>query len=269
MRRGGLFWGAVLILIGFVLLLENLGFFEGLGISAWGLLWPALLILLGLFFLWGTLFGRRSPVQEELDIPSQGVNKGRVELNHGAGRLTIRGGAAPENLMEGIFSNGVDHHSRLSGDLLDVDFKVPTNSFFLFPFAWGPEFGHDWSIRLNPDIKTAIDLRTGANEARLDLSDLQVTDLRLRTGASSTEVNLPVRAGYTRVDIESGAASVTLRVPENVAARIQASGGLAEIKIDQTRFPRQGNGYQSPGYDLGTDKADIIVETGVGTVKVI
>jgi hypothetical protein len=123
-------------------------------------------------------------------------------------------------------------------------------------------------VRLNPGVRLAIDLRTGANEARLDLSSLLVTDLRLQTGASSTEVSLPLQSGYTRVNIESGAASVTLRVPENVAAKIIASGGLSDIKIDQSRFPRMGNEYQSAGYEMAENKADIHIETGVGSVRI-
>ena len=234
----------------------------------WNLLWPAFLILLGLFFLWGTLFGRRTPAGKEVLIPADGVEKAKVQFNHGAGRLTIAGGAAPSNLIEGTFSNGVDYNTRQDGGLLSIDLKIPSNSFLFFPFSWGAGYGHDWNVRLNPDVRLGVDLRTGANDARLDLSDLQVTDLRLQTGASSTEVNLPSHAGYTRVEVESGAASVSLRVPANVAARIQASGGLSEIKVNPSRFPRLGNGYQSAEYDTAANKADILIETGVGSVRI-
>jgi hypothetical protein len=269
MTRGGLFWGAVLIIVGLLLLLENLGLLDAWGVSVWNLLWPAFLILLGLYFLWGTLFGRRSLSPEEVTIPAADIQKAKIQFNHGAGRLTIAGGTAPSNLVEGIFSGGVDYTSKQDGDLFAIHLKVPPNSFLFFPFSWGTGYGHDWLVRLNTDVRLAVDLRTGANDARLDLSELQVTDLRLQTGASSTEVTLPTRAGYTRVEVESGAASVTLKVPANVAARIQASGGLSEIKVDQSRFPKVGNGYQSSEYDTAMNKADIRVETGVGSVKII
>jgi hypothetical protein len=268
MRRGGLLWGAILVIIGLVLLLENTGFLDSLGVDVWNLLWPSLLILLGLYFLWGTLIGRQGQSAEEVAIPVTGIQKARIQFNHGAGRLTITGGAGPANLVEGSFSNGVDHVSRQEGDLLSVDLKVPRDTFFFFPFSWWSTQGHDWVVRLNPEVRLAVDLHTGANEARLDLSELQVTDLRLQTGASSTDVNLPARAGFTRVNVESGAASVTMRVPETVAAKIHASGGLAEIKVDQARFPHTGSVYQSSGYDSAENKAEIFVETGVGSVRI-
>jgi hypothetical protein len=43
---------------------------------------------------------------------------------------------------------------------------------------------------------------------------------------------------------------------------------LSEISVDQNRFPRTGNGYQSADYDTAANKVDILIETGVGSVKV-
>ena len=59
----------------------------------------------------------------------------------------------------------------------------------------------------------------------LDLRDLKVTDLKLETGASATEVTLPASAGFTRVKVQAGAARVDMRVPGGVAARIKTSAG--------------------------------------------
>jgi hypothetical protein len=268
MRRGGFFWGAVLVILGIFLLLDNLGFLDALGVNLWNLLWPAFLILLGLWFLWGTLFGRRAQESQQVSVPSEGAEKARIHIQHGAGRLTIGSGTAPGNLLEGAFSGGVDQRSRRAGDTLEVDLKVPANSLWVFPFAWGPGFGHDWSIRLRPDTLLAIDLSTGANDAQLDLTDLKVTDLRLQTGASSTELTIPAAAGFTRAEIESGAASVSIRIPPAVAARIRAKGGLADINVDQNRFPRSGDAYQSSDYDFAANKIDLLIQTGVGSVRI-
>ena len=51
MRRSGLIWGAVLVFIGIILLLDNLGLFDALGISLWDVIWPLLLILFGVWIL--------------------------------------------------------------------------------------------------------------------------------------------------------------------------------------------------------------------------
>ena len=95
-----------------------------------------------------------------------------------------------------------------------------------------------------------------------------VTELRLETGASSTDITLPAKAGYTKAKINAGAASASVRVPSGVAARIQVSGGLASINVDPDRFPRQGGIYQSPDYDAASNKVDLTIDTGVGSISV-
>jgi hypothetical protein len=70
------------------------------------------------------------------------------------------------------------------------------------------------------------------------------------------------------VRIEAGAASIVLRVPENVAARIRVGGALSGVQVDRDRFPRQGDVYQSPDYETAENKAEIHVETGVGSITV-
>jgi hypothetical protein len=65
-----------------------------------------------------------------------------------------------------------------------------------------------------------LNLKTGASANQFDFTDLRLTDLKLETGASSTDLTLPANAGQTKVDIEAGAASVVIRIPPTAAARI-------------------------------------------------
>jgi hypothetical protein len=57
-------------------------------------------------------------------------------------------------------------------------------------------------------------------------------------------------------------------VPAGVAARIRAEAGLSDMKVDRSRFPRQGVYYQSPDYETAANKADVTVQMGVGSVEV-
>ncbi len=54
MRRPAVFWGTVLVLVGLVLFLDNLGVFGDL--SVWRLIWPLLLIAVGVWVLVGTVW---------------------------------------------------------------------------------------------------------------------------------------------------------------------------------------------------------------------
>jgi hypothetical protein len=264
MRRSTLFWGTIIILIGVLLLINNL-----FDINIGKLIWPLILIVLGLWVLWGVFAAPRGFETEEATIPLEGATKARIQINHGAGRLRVSGGAGAGELATGTFGGGLDYRTSQEGDTLAVKMGIRTSpQYLVFPWMWGPGRALDWSVSLNETIPLSLDLQTGANEARIDLSSLQVTDLQLQTGASSTQVTLPANAGHTRAVIRSGAASVSVRVPSGVAARIKAHGGLADIRIDRSRFPRAGGVYESEDYASAQNRVDIDIETGVGSVDV-
>jgi hypothetical protein len=265
MNRQSAFWGLLLILIGVLFIFGNL-----LQIDVWGLVWPIVLILLGAWIVWGVISGQQPRETEVMAIPLDGASRARVHLRHGAGRLTLGPGVEEGELLSGSFDGGVDHQSHREGDGLDVKIRVPVGDWSLFATPWTrwQRGGLEWRVALNGSIPLDLDLGTGASESRLDLRELQVTSLRLNTGASATELTLPAHAGFTEARLRSGAASLNVWVPEGVAARIRASGGLAEIAVDRERFPRQGSFYQSPDYETAVNRVDLDIETGVGSVRV-
>ena len=78
----------------------------------------------------------------------------------------------------------------------------------------------------------------------------------------------PANAGYTFMKAEIGAASLSIQIPSNVAARIRATGGLASISVDSSRFPKSNGIYQSPDYETAANKVEIRVDAGVGSVNI-
>lgn len=262
MKPNTLFWGIVLILLGGLLLLGNLGI---LSVDVWSVLWPALVILLGVWMLLG-VFLRRSPTTEHASVPLEGARRARLRLNHGAGRLQVQAGAGPGSLAEGDFGGGLELRKRLDGDTLEATLGLPPQVWS--PFGWGPGSSLDWSVRLGRDLPMRLELDTGANEASVDLSELLVEELRLNSGASSTTLTLPASAGQTRAKISVGAASVRINIPQGVAARIHTTSGVASISVDRERFPRSAGVYQSPDYDAAANKVDLDIEAGVGSIDV-
>lgn len=262
MRRGTLFWGLALVLIGLLLLLDNLGFLAG--INVWSLVFPLFLIALGAWIIWGR-FISKAPAREHVSIPLQGAQRVRVQLKHGAGKLQIASQPNLDDILEGDFDGGLDYQTREVGDVMEVVMKVPSYSF---PVFGTPGFSLDWDCKFNPDIPFALDIETGASESQIDLKDMQVEKLHLKSGASATAVILPDHAGSTEVKIESGAASVDIRIPDGVAARIRSQSGLSSINVDRSRFPRQAEYYQSPDYETAVNKVDIFIQMGVGSANI-
>ncbi len=263
MYRSSAFFGVLLIVVGAVLLVAL-----QMGVEIWRLLWPTLIILLGLWVLWGAFAGRGGAVEREsASLALEGAASGAIRLRHGAGRMHVSGGAGPGDLFSGTFGGGLDLSSSRRGDTLEADLRVPSRPFF-FPFPWIGWRELEWDVRLTEAVPLSLRVESGASETVLDLTTLRVTELRLGTGASSTEIRLPSAAGATTVRIEAGAASVKVWVPQGVAARIRAEGGLSEIKVDPARFPRQGIVHQSPDYETAANKVELSVQMGVGSVEI-
>jgi hypothetical protein len=260
--RGNLFWGIVLILLAALLLASQQGWIKG---DIFGYFWPVVVILVGVWLLTGAIGrGRSTPRAQTLSIPLESARSARIKLDHGAGRLNIQAGAASTEVLNAAFGAEVENSARLEGDQLKV--KLRTSPHF---WAWYPGESLDWDIRLNGEIPLSLKIDSGASSSTLDLTTLKVVDLDIDTGASSTEVSLPANAGNTRVDIDSGAASLKLHVPAGVAARIQVKTGVASVNVDLSRFPRQDGGiYQSVDYATAANRADITIDTGVGSVDV-
>jgi hypothetical protein len=253
MRKGYLFWGGLLILVGVLQLAGAMKYF-----------WPILLIVLGLWIITGAFMRGGSGGSRKVAVELQGAQAVSMRISHGAGQLRVGAGAAMGMALEGECTDNVRVLSSLTGDRLEL--RVGGEGI-IAPFNWNPR-GLDWNLRLSKEVPLLLDLEMGANQSTLDLRDLRLSSLKLKTGASSTDLTLPA-AGIVTAEIQIGAAELKVRVPQGMAARIRSQSGLAEINVDTTRFPR-GNGlYESPDFGSSANRVDLTIEAGVGKVSVI
>lgn len=264
MRRGTIFWGVVLILLGGLMFLNSANIHLPGGVNPLQLFWPSILIILGGWAIFA-YYSRGNVDEEKLSIDMQGASQASLKLSHGAGRLVVRSGAPAGQLLSGSFAGGVRERTRRSGDRLDTHIEARPN---FFPPFFGGWRGLEWKIDLNRDVPLALRLETGASQSELDLRDLKITDLKVSTGASKTDLTLPADAGNTQVNVELGAASLDMIVPEGVAARIRSEHGAAAIEIDTARFPYSNGIYESADYSSAQNKADIKIQAGAGRVAV-
>lgn len=251
-------WPVVTIVIGAVLLASTTGVLAQGPLEMLLQWWPILLIVLGIWFLFGSLFARSTPV-ESLAIPLEGATDASVRIRFGAGEVAVLRGQ-PGNLVDGRFEGGVI--VKRDGNRLelrqDTDRGIP----------W-LERQSDWTVGLSGEIPLDLRVDTGAARGDLDLSDLRVRSVELHTGASETRLRLPRQAGATSVKAQTGAASLVIEVPPDVGVRIRSRMTLGTTDIDQARFPRQGDGYASADYATAPNRADIEVSGGVGSIRVV
>jgi hypothetical protein len=265
MRKNGVFWGSMIILLGLVLLLNSMGLLPG---NFWSLFWPMVMIMLGLWYLIRPVIQRGAMESQTLTLPLDAASSAEVKIRHGVGKLTVGAAAGSSNLLEGTFEGGMNHEIQRDEAHIILKLKADAPDFF-FGLPPAPGFrGICWDLFLNPIIPLTLDIKSGASETKLNLEGLKVTVLDLETGASSNEITLPAAAGVTMVRIKSGAASIHLRLPPGVAGRIRHQGGLSSIKIDPQRFPFNGQVYETPGFINSPNRSEIMIESGVGSIEV-
>ena len=207
--------------------------------------------------------GSPSLSAEHVEIPLEGAPDAEVMVTFGAGHLRL-GTAAPGHLADGDFGGGV--RVERAGGPGRVRLSPPTPPW---GWSWHRE-PYTWTVGLTAEVPLRLRVETGAADAELDLTQMRLTELRVRTGASDTRVTLPAAAGFTRVDAEGGAATMRFRVPTGVAARIRSSIALGSSDVDASRFPRNAvsGAWESPDFERAANRVEIELRGGVGTVSV-
>jgi hypothetical protein len=261
LRRGEVFWGGLLVLLGVLFFLRAAGYLTG---DVFGWFWPFVVIAIGLWILFGGFMTRADfNSAQKFSIPLQGAKEARLEMNHGAGQIELSAGADAGDFLTGIAGVAMDHSSHLDGDKLQVEIDAEPS---FVPFI-GPE-GGVWQFRLNPDLPTSLEIDAGASRLNLDLRDLQVKYLSFDGGASRIDLTLPARVENMVCDMEAGAARIELNVPQDVALRLRLKS-VGTLHIDESRFvPREGRIYQSADYDTAKYRAEVTIEGGATSVSV-
>jgi Domain of unknown function (DUF5668) len=259
MKRDNIFWGSALILVGVLLFLQTQGYIR----NVFQYFWPLALMLVGGWIILGVYWKPAPASEESFSIPLGSAQSVKYHFSHGAGQLEISGGAPAGQALIGTSAAGMNRNHHLNGDRLDV--RIEAGPSFV-PFV-GPSQGI-WRFQLAQNIPVLLTVESGASFLNIDLTDVLATRFALKTGASSTNVTMPAH-GLSLLDVESGAASLNIHIPESTAARIRVKESVMALDVDKNRFPRLDSGiYQSSNYDMATDRSEINIESGLGSVSI-
>jgi hypothetical protein len=294
-RRVSLVGPVILIGLGIILLLNNLGILEW---SVWEVilrLWPVLLIAWGLDLIigrrsiWGSLlalvlivallagalwlFGAgigtgRVVAAEEIRQALDGATQAEVVIAPAVGTLHVEALPESANLVEGAIRLG-------SGERATPDFTVEdeTATFTLRSegVAFGPFVGswddqRGWDLGLNPDVPLELEISLSVGRSDVDLTGLTVSDLEVSMGVGQTTVILPDE-GRFRAKIEGAVGQTIVVIPEGMAARIHVDTGLAGRQLPD-EYQRHGDIYTSPGYESADNRVDLEVSQAIGNIAI-
>lgn len=295
-RRPSLIGPLILITIGILFLLANLGM---LPFTFWEIaarFWPLILILIGLeiifgrrsmigalivVVLWLALIGgviwlsfagggvlpTNTAVTDQLSQPLGDIQSAALDLNIGIATTNVTAlapGAA--DLMSGTFAHTpgtrIVKNYSVVGSAARLELREEGLDFPMFDYG-----GSRWDIGLNPQVPIALSVNGGLGRANLDFGALKITSLSIDAGVGSITIATP-KTGVASMRVNGGVGSATITIPDGVAANIRVNSGLGGVHMSESRFPKFGDGYQSADYASAANKIDIDVNGGVGSINI-
>ncbi len=296
MKSGQMFWGFFLLTLGALFLLVKYDVIISSFDFVWDL-WPLIFVFWGamvmskqsvarpiingffgiflavlIFGFLNNLFGGFSFEFDSNDAYTEeykqeydsAIKVANLQIDAGAGLFFISD--TTSNLVDakarGILGE-YDFSCDETDSIANIDFRMHTKNFNLFK----NKVRNQLNIRLNPKVAWDFDVNLGASKSKFDLSKFDVRNLSLETGATSTYVKFGDRSEDTNVDIQMGAASLTLEIPKGVGAEINSDMALIAKHFDG--FSKKGDGYYvTDNFESSQKKIKINVEGGVSSFNI-
>jgi hypothetical protein len=125
-------------------------------------------------------------------------------------------------------------------------------------------------ITLNGSLRWELDFGGGVKKLDADLRSMSLRALHVRQGVDRASIALGRPEGTVAVRVDGGASELLVCRPAGVAVRVAVNGGASQLRVDEHRFGAIGGGtrWQSPDYDLATDRYDIFIAGGASRLSV-
>jgi hypothetical protein len=295
-----IFWGVLLVFVGVLFILKNTGVLFFSWHTFWNL-WPVILILWGVSLIpikdwikavlsiatiiiafivvqqygknddWNWHFKYNNdkdkdqteePVTQNLSEDMDSIVKyATLDLNIGVGDFTIKDTTAQLIDLDRTGSEG--RYSMTSHD--NDSMRVIKLSLDKAEFKG--EVKNTVKMKLNTIPIWDLELNVGAAEVNFDLSKFKTRKVDIQGGASDIDVKLGDLYPESNVNIEAGAASITLRIPKEVGCEITNNTFLASKNFDG--FKKISNHhYQTEGYANAVKKIHVNMEAGMASINV-
>ncbi len=302
MKFRNIFWGVILIFLGILFILSNLNMIQFDWYHLWRL-WPVVLILWGvsilpahsliklsltLLVLAGTVYfmvdrtiawdkGRsfriekwddwdeadNMPVSQSFSIPyDDSVSTAMLELDLAAGSFYIDD--STNNLID--FNKKGDkvkysYNIKRTDERAVIRIEREENKII------SGKTKHSVSLNLNAEPVWDLNLDVGAASLQFDLSDFKIKNLDLDGGAASLDIKLGEKYSETYVNIDAGASSIALAIPEATGCDLKISSVLSGRTINGFEKLEHGH-YRTENYNEAVNKIYIEVDAAVSSYEI-
>ncbi len=303
-RSRSFFWPILLISVGVLLLLNNLGVVAW---STWNLIWrfwPLVLIAIGI----DVLFGQRSALgailsallvlsilaviavavffTDQLPLISRYAENTPWEtahIEHALGDFEAAEVFIDYTSLPGNLYALEDSDYLIEGDLayqgelvFEVDHRGSTAEVTLDSRYTGTWTGFqtsphaEWEIGLSPQIPLEITLDSGSGSCLFDLSELMVEDFFLDSGSGSVHLILPEGQSFD-FQLDSGSGSLRIDLPQDSGVRVVLDSGSGSFhpggEFGLVSGERSGDGvWESVNYDEADFRIEMTIDQGSGSI---
>jgi len=260
MKYSRLFWGSLFLVVGVLLLLSKADVMHISRHIAMDL-WPLILVgfgvaaisriliirsvaiiiaalclglliasFLGLFWPDEDVFvhGQTPNRQEIVEAFDGNIRYADLKVDVATGSIEVRGNAG--NLLEATtFSNTGSYVLSSKGDDQARHLTLLMEKGGWRPFS---NAKNSLELSLNPGPLWKLSFDLGAASLDADLSEIRTESVMIDAGAARVILRVGANVPESRVDVEAGAASVRLEVPEGAACELQVDATLSS-----KRFP--------------------------------
>jgi len=123
------------------------------------------------------------------------------------------------------------------------------------------------SVKLNPNIIWDISMDVGAADLRADLRKFKVREIDIDGGASAINIKVGALQEETHIDLDAGAASIKIYIPENAGCKIKSESFLMDFQLDGFSKNEEGDRV-TPNFEESQQKIYIDVEAAISKLRV-
>ena len=260
-KSRSMFLAVLLIGIGVLWLLGNLGLLPVFQIGVLLRLWPVILIVIGL----NVILNNRAPLlrtilnwiavvgvvgftflapalglipvpeiqQAQLNETIGEATSAQITLESSVGQTTVAGLVDSKSLIDIDLSYLGNLNFEVSGTtekVIRLGVQDERVNFDYMDFI--DENDLFWKIGLTPEIPLALEMSGGVGEVLLDLAGINLTDLRIRGGVGDFVLNLPGGNGFYIAQISAGVGDFSITIEENADIQLVLDGGVGSFAID-------------------------------------
>lgn len=293
MRAGTLISGLLLVLLGLVFFLINLGYGSWTSLYEIGKCWPILLIILGLslfgkgniprwlaylviflavgavagYMLWGEPAQQNNEAQQKSTVAISRqqypqVKEGNLDINFSAGRFFIQPGS--QDLLR-VSSNTTKIRQQIEASQQNLQVDLSQSQY-----SWTPrkENRNRWQVDISPALTWKINLDADAIDGKIDLTGIPLRELNCDLDAGNMVLVLGNNGSNSRIKIDADAANVKLIIAKDTGVRIKADGELNNNNLEALGWEQVNGYYSSPNYQQAAAKINCDVNLSLGNLDV-